>query len=1112
MALTTTRPQLIPVHSDSELSLTNTSRTPSSSASRSATLSRRSRTRSRAKTLGSQKDTTSGGSEVGGTNQNEEGGSVPPLELESFLDAFTRPDSPTELPYALPLAEAEAPKRPPRSPRRSIVTPIASGSRDADGENVVEVEDTRPNHRRSSGDDRASSRMRKRGQSLPRSVFRGGGSSSDSSSQSPMTPVHPIIHAVPIRVVHSDRARLRDSVLTHQSATSSSLYPASTVSGTDSPPSPRSLVDKGMDYGIATFDPQDDTPNFDADDVSYRLQLLVKNNYFLPPAHAKPSLSDLTVANAIPSKASLRSANQGFLDLFRLGRSKSKPVVLEGGDVAPNVHILRTTSDSTTASGWVAPAGAARPPPHTPSQPNYVRPPQDPNRAGRVVVVREKMDDIIIAAKQAEQEMKNRAESRPGPPPERVDDVVDPTDAVDLPPAGAGYPFEVQGLIGESPDAAMLAEALCVSPGLWSVDSKEATWRRALLQEAVGLSLNGSPATSSLGRSTPHTRITSSGFTDSSMGGSVDFKTKIGQRIVDQPLLEELPEGRPVRVKKTDGSRPSMSRSQRYPQVLSPQDSSSPSRLSMNPPRRAETPATPTHPLAPPPRRPAINPLFSLSQTDLSSASPSSERGERARVVRKSMSSPMLSDAYESEIGEGRALVMTPPPPLPRTMRNRAAPIPSPLAMGAERRPSAVQTHRILDSMTSGSHYSDDDQHHGPRFDSHEDNYEVRASLTSSAPTGGRPSYSDYSQPSPSPTASAFKDALYYSDGTDSPLPRISIEDINPMRASSTFAGSRGSFNPPHPGQSSLRNSFISPPPRSSSMSIDSRPISGSRPSMSSLSLHAASDPGHSSGTYVTSDILHHIVAPPPTTPPLPSFVSSPTSSKLVREASSQSLRIPSDLLPPSMRTTPIPSSPIDFFDHIQTHPNALDDLDTSDEESDDEQSVAPDVASTSVYLDSRSQVSMSRVSVASSRPSLMRLGNHSTPQLSPSIHSHSDEPLPTFFNAGDRKKPISNVPPRGTFFSRKKVNKGAVSPLTFQSDHRPSYCSDSRISTTMSDGAEPRSVDQGLRPQQGPSVIRRESILRFDGMLSKHMEAEKDVMKRIASNVSSSKRGRDNL
>ena len=113
----------------------------------------------------------------------------------------------------------------------------------------------------------------------------------------------------------------RDSVLTQDSNASSSVYPlsTSTASMTETP-SPRSF--SFAERELASLDPEvDHIQDFNGDDVSYRLRLLVKNNYWLPPAHYKPKPSDL----ALPSKKPQRSNTPSFLDLFRTRRTYNEP-------------------------------------------------------------------------------------------------------------------------------------------------------------------------------------------------------------------------------------------------------------------------------------------------------------------------------------------------------------------------------------------------------------------------------------------------------------------------------------------------------------------------------------------------------------------------------------------------------------------------------------------------------------------------------------------------------------------------------------------------------------------------------------------------------------------
>ncbi|PVF95857.1 hypothetical protein CPB86DRAFT_787658 [Serendipita vermifera] len=156
----------------------------------------------------------------------------------------------------------------------------------------------------------------------------------------------------------------RESVLSQQS----SLYPPSTVtsnsafSGPETPPEHLS-----------------EPPPLDVDDVSYRLKLLVKNNYFLPPPHVKPNVQPLSAATpTTPVKPPTLRA------LFRPSKSPKVQSVPQ----IPQV---------------------------TPPKPRNVKP------QNRVVVIREKLTDLC-----------------PEPLPQfddflnRVEENVDPTTAVDV--------------------------------------------------------------------------------------------------------------------------------------------------------------------------------------------------------------------------------------------------------------------------------------------------------------------------------------------------------------------------------------------------------------------------------------------------------------------------------------------------------------------------------------------------------------------------------------------------------------------------------------------------------------------------------------------------------
>ena len=255
----------------------------------------------------------------------------------------------------------------------------------------------------------------------------------------------------------------------------------------------------------------------DADDVSYRLRLLMKNNYYLPPAHSKP-YSDIPINADTLKKAPSKPASPTFLDIFKVGkRTKGSSPDTQKPNRAPvsTVPILRTTSDTSVVSGL----GSTPPRPSPHHGQTHVHgavngtPQSRQEKKGRVVVVRERMDDIIVVAKQVERDLKTReAERKRGESEQeqsvREDDqslMIDPTDSVDLPPLGAGLSFGPQSSalngwgIEASLGAAMLADHLPpASP--WSEDTEEEAWRKAILQEAVVHSLNNSPAV------TPSTR------------------------------------------------------------------------------------------------------------------------------------------------------------------------------------------------------------------------------------------------------------------------------------------------------------------------------------------------------------------------------------------------------------------------------------------------------------------------------------------------------------------------------------------------------------------------------------------------------------------------------
>lgn len=697
---------------------------------------------------------------------------------------------------------------------------------------------------------------------------------------------------------------------------------------------------------------------------------------------------------------------------------------------------------------------------------------------GRVVVVREKMNDINVAARQAEQDLKSRGV----PPPQgsqkgkqsMFDEVIDPTDAVDLPLPSSAYPFAVQasalhGLgVSESVGAAVLADRLPPpqSPNMSSSYDTEDDWRKALLHEAVHHSLDTTPDISSFshvqGASTPlgSPRVRSP---DTSRGATPPVRLLIQKRILEMPLRDstEVSSDPADPRRKSTQSQASTSKANA---TLAAQtyNSLSVSRPSSYLPMRAETPSGPMTPLSPAPRKHFVNPLYSHSQTDLRSPSgkgkqPSGRRSvSPTHTLRKAMSTPFLSDSYDSPSRLGTGLT---PPPMPTlSMYSRA--------------PSQLSTmtfdhdQPVPPSTTSDSHYSDDEYEDGV----------VRDSMALSM-TEGRPSFSSYSQDSP--TTSTFQEMLNHDSYYNNPpsrhyTPRQSLE---PSSGRSSRDYHYSSMSPPPRMSSSLNHTALSPPPRSSSFNY----AAASRPSTSSSRGRLAIPP-----LPIVEDSTLDIVAPGPATPPLPIDEISGSSSQ-----SPLSLDIPPHMIHDTIHSAPGALSPTSFFDTIQTHPNAMDDLESSDEEDDVVVETLPP-RPRPPFSDPRARAASSAGATAP-RPAIMKLGNHSMPYVSPS--KQGIENLAAF----DKRKPIANVPVRQPFFTDRKSDQGhGITSSTFDfhkytQEHPPATTSPSDI----------------RRPSTG-EVRAQESLRKLDGMLIQHMETEKDTIKRIATTLKQTTKGQN--
>ncbi|PFH53061.1 hypothetical protein AMATHDRAFT_1494 [Amanita thiersii Skay4041] len=864
---------------------------------------------------------------------------------------------------------------------------------------------------------------------------------------------------------------VRDSVSTEQSGTSSSVYPFSFSSAPDSPTSPRTMSEIEH-FEVSSYEPEDDVPSYE-DDVSYRLRLLVQNNYFLPPAHSKPLLSNLAAAEA--NKKPPRATTPTFLDIFRVNKSRSRPSAPGALGIDPTLPMLRATGDSIMSP---------RPQPHSSSQiPRAPLSPAPRERMGRVVVVREKMEDLSLAAKQAEQEMKSRGVRLDLDPPQvlpALDDVIDPTDAVDLPLLPSSSPFAVQtsalrGLgVEESVGAAVLAERLPPpnSPGL-STTSYDADddWRKALLHQAVHHSLDSTPDMSTfsqiIGVSTPVASPRPNGVRQEVDSPSPAPRLLLQQKIVEKPFRDDSKPATPEASKSTPDadvlSKSSGTGSREYVSFASRASSRPSSYL----PARVETPSDPVTPLSAPPRK-HLHALFSQSHTHLPAASvarPSTDGAILPHVLRKTMSSPMLSDSYEASARSGVAMT---PPPMPTTASYSQG-----SSHDYTRSNNASRNHELLSTTTSESQYSDEEYVEG--------NGPGRSSAALSAMMS-RPSLSEYSQPSMSPTTSEFQDVLNNAPGYHSATSSVHVQSqVTSPRDSP--APRNFTMSPPPRISSSLAHVALPPPPRGSSLRHVPLPIGPS----ASYTRHTSS----------LEQMLES--AAEELTPTLPDrWGKSP--------ATPLTLRIPPTNIDVAVHSAPPPSSPTSFFDSIQSQPNALDDLDSSSEGSGTEEDAT---AHAGVYgKPQKSPVSSTIPPIT--RQTLMRLGNHSTPYISRTARSNEDRnvPLPLPFGVQNPRQPIANVPQRSPVFQRAgKSDHGhgtPAEPFDFfkysEQQHLRGPSADQNIQKRR-----PATADQSRSTKTSPSnTSTKESLRRLDGLLQQHIEAEKDTIRRIACTLQS--------
>lgn len=1005
------------------------------------------------------------------------------------------------------------------------------------------------------------------GSRRPRSVPRRAmGSISSDSSRGPPTPVE----FSGSRPTYRDR--LRDSL---QSGTSTSLYPASTQTSSplDRALSPQAHFEQMPEVvEVPTLaENESGYRDFDTDDVSLRLRLLVNNSYFLPPAHSKPTIADLSNSDA--AKRVPKPAAPGFFDIFRIGKPRSKPPT----PVASEPPRLRATSESSTQVNVLL---------YTDSTPGVSAIPKKPTEIpARVMVVREKVEDLMVAAKQAEQESKIRAErmaelqERNLDQTERFDGIIDPTDAVDLPPPSAKYPFAIQasalqGLgVDDSIGAAFLADRLPPprSPGLWTVSEEDERWRKLLLTQAVGHSLSNTPDSwasrtpvkrppLSIAATTPRSPL-------SPTPQSCSSPTPQTQILFSEPIL--LPDALRNRLQHspslshlTPSPKPQMLRLGRKSSAPDIHDVPRLSPLigtSHDPPARAETPVAPTFPLHPAPRATAgpaspgmkhlVNPIYSLSQSDLgddgesrvgsqpSSPTPSGSgptsgpsvqeilsgqhEGEEMRTVqsilaqaaqtaqstrsmksamsirslRQSVDSERLSGVQGNQVDESNERTLMSPPPSAPPVTIEHATVSSRHTLGA-------------DSVGTSSQFEEEDTEEW--FGLHDDS----GSRDSSGPFPRSRSILSYLAP-PSPTVSAFYDALDKRGESESSPAEVDT-DVGSSSGPETFI------------TADTRKSVYSPPPRQST-SIPPQPL----PPPPRRRPRASLGPRRPS-TLRQEPIT--IWEPEPSSPPLPDLSGG-------RLGTGFSLDIPR--LPEigemsrtmAERATQGDSSrmSISFFDNIQSDLNKLDESSSSEEEESETDSDLGDPFEAPVFRNPDTQAisipgrrSISSTMTRPVRPTLMRLGNNSTPQLGSSTSSGSsfnqmrhDYPVfdPILF-----KGPVENRPTTPTtktsFFTSLTPKKQKQQGVSSEDYHGPRARSfeEGRYAGPSTSIAEFTFLDMesekassvlshGSRETEEVRKSHDESTRILDGLVLQHLEKERDTIKRITESNRAAKR-----
>lgn len=909
-----------------------------------------------------------------------------------------------------------------------------------------------------------------RGQSLPRHVFRNGSLSDESEHPSPLTPL--AFNDIPPIPIFAQNRRYRhqpqDSGVTQNSSTSSSLYPKSTTTDESFPSLPSLPSNEISRPVIINVDMEPDSydeevEEMDADDVSFRLRLLMQNNYYLPPAHAKP-FNDY--ASLETPKKSPKAASPTFFDLFKVGKKRSTEKVVQG----PAVPILRTTSDMSTLSGLLCPERNVKPA-QQPMASNQPRP--DP-RKGRVVVVRERMEDIEVVAKQVEQDLKLKEAERRMAASERSDIItdqdqyLDPTDSVDLPPTSANNLLAPRAsLLGDLSlqgrnDASGLADNLQPSsPGIWSVDSEEVAWRTALLRAAVDHSLSNSPVAtpsrtppvrspnlSAESSSTPPLPTSllhpaDSPRTTSPMANlrlrskasvsSLGQKRDLGQRIITQMIDENIdvtPSPAEMNEVKEVASRPSGS---------TEESGTSNSALgAAEVPVRASSPTVQTLPLLPPPRRTAIPTVSSVPSYDVHEDESADDHEASGLLQVEQPALPLrLSDAYESHVGLSGAFgELTPPATLNTsvTLANRSGHFKS------------------TESLTSGSRYSDDPD--ATAF------LTPREGTQASTPQTSRPSISvmtayrassDYSESSR--TSTEFRDAFDHTPTRGCSSPSV-VNTLGARSRSPSYASDHDHS----------RTAMLSPPPR------------------------------------VSSSLAHAILPAPPRrrrTDPLPLFV-----------GEEEEYHTPIDQ-PQEINFAVAGASFIEFFDTVEAQHSGVEDGEEDEEEESGDENLS-DGSDSNEDSDEDDRITLESAVSEFLNESSSSAGMVIVDPLSGSVHNFArdpKQPLGSFTPQGNMSSPqLHQRPPTTGHNIASKHHSSIDAPLTQSPFDAVGKSTRPQTASSRIEDRQPQAVmkeGRSIQEWQEDQDRQDKSVRRLDGMLIEHMEREKEVLRRITTTLS---------